>query len=235
MTNDETSIDVSEDMKSALRTLAKPVRIAVFTAAGCPHCPHAVRAANTLASLSPNITANIIDIETSPEQARRFNIRSVPMTVIDDDLLINHVVTAAQLAERILSRSRDEFSAEALLSQVETNNIEMASRTLCTRGHAAGAFLSAWKASTLSSRMGLMLVAANALEESPHVLDEIVQRLIAVLATNDTAMRGDTADLLGQIGHEDARKPLEALLRDSNEDIVEIAEEALQRLEERNG
>ena len=55
--------------------------------------------------------------------------------------------------------------------------------------------------------------------------------LINLLGAEDDALRGDTADLLGQIGHPGARKPLQALLHDPNPDIVEIAEEALEGLE----
>jgi glutaredoxin len=216
--------------RAALCRLARPARVYVFTTSECPHCPHAVRAANTLALLSPDVTTTIIDVPAFPKLAERFNIRSVPMTVVDEELFINRVVTAGKLADNILSRDDGGFAAHALLSQVETGNIDTASRRLSGGGTGADAFLSAWKASSLSSRMGLMLAAKQSLQEKPDVLDAIVNGLIGLLGTGDLPMRGDTADLLGQIGHESARGPLEALLGDQDADIVEIAEEALEHL-----
>jgi HEAT repeat protein len=46
----------------------------------------------------------------------------------------------------------------------------------------------------------------------------------------DPSRRGDTADLLGRIGHPDARPILEALMSDSNPEVAEAAEEALEEL-----
>jgi HEAT repeat protein len=43
-------------------------------------------------------------------------------------------------------------------------------------------------------------------------------------------LRGDTADLLGQIGHPSAREALKSLLKDPNPDVAEIAKEALEAL-----
>ncbi|MFH1755588.1 MAG: HEAT repeat domain-containing protein, partial [Candidatus Latescibacterota bacterium] len=65
-----------------------------------------------------------------------------------------------------------------------------------------------------------------------RVLHGIVDGLIAVLRSGDMALKGDTADLLGTIGHPHAAEPLQELLQSDNADIVEIAEEALQNLRE---
>jgi len=219
-----------DDLESRLRDLTQPAEILVFISPACPHCPQAVRAANALALASRRITAAIIDAERFPELAERFKVRSVPMTVLDGELLINEVVSAAELAGKILARGTDEYEREVFLSLVTTGNIDAAAERLVESGHGAESFLAAWQESTLSSRMGLMLIGETALERAPGILNGIVVGLIAGLGTQDDALRGDTADLLGQIGQPDAREALEALLEDANADVAEIAEEALERL-----
>ena len=84
--------------------------------------------------------------------------------------------------------------------------------------------------------MGLFLVAEEALRWNPEGLMDLVPGLISGLEgegplAQDPSRKGDTADLLGQIGHPDARPVLEALSRDSNEEVAEAAQEALNDLD----
>ena len=84
--------------------------------------------------------------------------------------------------------------------------------------------------------MGLFLVAEEALKWNPDGLGDLAAHLIRGLEgegdlSNDPSRRGDTADLLGQIGHPDARPVLEALTRDENEEVAEAAREALSELD----
>jgi len=52
-----------------------------------------------------------------------------------------------------------------------------------------------------------VLAAEQTLDAKPEVLYPMVPDLIRLLEAEDASLRGDTADLLGQIGHPDARKP----------------------------
>jgi hypothetical protein len=182
--------------------------------------------------LNKNVTVTIIDIEIFPQLGERYKVRSVPMIVIDDELLINQVVPIQELADKIVSKGSDSYAEAAFLSLVNTGNIDKAVNRLLDGGH-DGHFLSSWRKSTLSSRIALQMVATEAMERDPAILYGIVQGLIAELSSNDDSLKGDTADLLGMIGHPDAKAPLEALLHDDNPDIVEIAEDALDSLESR--
>jgi HEAT repeat protein len=61
-------------------------------------------------------------------------------------------------------------------------------------------------------------------------MDSLVPDLIPATKSEDAALRGDTADLLGQIGHPSTKEALESLLKDPNPDVIEIAEEALESI-----
>ncbi|NOZ19641.1 MAG: hypothetical protein GXP25_00985 [Planctomycetes bacterium] len=227
MTRRTQSVNLSGDIEGRLRALAQPAELLVFIASLCPHCPEAARAANALALCSPQITTAVIDAEHFPDLAKRFKVQSVPMIVLDGELLIDEVVPAKELAQHVLARGTDSYERAVFLSQVKTGNTDRATKHLLKGTRSAGSFLSAWTDSTFHVRLALMLVAEDALAENPAILNPIVAELIDLLGTKDDALRGDTADLLGRIGHPDAREPLQTLLRDPNADIVEIAEEAL--------
>ena len=116
------------------------------------------------------------------------------------------------------------------LGLVEAGNLDGAVAWLAKRPENRLPFLAAWKGSALSQRMALLLAAEQALEGDGAFFDAIVGGLIELLETEDTALKGDTIDLLGQIGHPDAREPLESLRKDEDPDIVDVAEEALENL-----
>lgn len=226
------NLPVEDDVAKGIRALKRPVDITVFITSSCPNCPRAVRAANQLAILSQKVTVTIIDVEVFPQLGERYKIRSVPMTVIDGEMLINQVTPIQELAKKIVSKDSDAYEEEVFLSMVNTGNIEMASKRLIDRGQGE-CFLASWRKSSLSSRIALQLVATEVIQREPEILHGIVGGLIAELSSNDVALKGDTADLLGMIGHPAAREPLEALLQDANPDIVEIAGDALDNLKSR--
>lgn len=233
--NIQSVANLPENLESDLHTLEKPSEILVFVSSSCPHCPHAVRAAHLMALNSQQVTVSVIDVQRFEEFTNTFKIRSVPMIVIDRSLMINEAIAPAKLAELIISKESDDFREKALLSLVAFGNIDKALQLLVKSENGAGIFLSAWKKSIMSQRMGLMLMAEQALDEDESVFNSIVPGLVDVLKMEDATLRGDTADLLGQIGHPDAIEPLKELLKDENEDVVEIVKEAIEQIESVKG
>ena len=227
--------NLPEDLKAGLNALEKPAEIQVFIASTCPHCPQAVRAAHLMALNSKQVTTAVIDVQRFSEFTNTFKIRSVPMIVIDSSLMINEALAPAKLAELVLSRDSADFLEKGLSSLVAFGNIDKALKLQLDLSNGADIFLSAWKKSIMSQRMGMMLMAEQALEENAVVFNTIVSGLIDVLKTEDVTLRGDTADLLGQVGHPDAIEPLKALLNDDNEDVVEIAKEAIEKTDTETG
>jgi HEAT repeat protein len=77
------------------------------------------------------------------------------------------------------------------------------------------------------------MAAEEALEAGREVLDHLVADLVPILCAEDATLRGDTADLLGRIGHPAAKDALESLQGDPNPDVAEIASEALEEIGDR--
>lgn len=216
-----------------LDDLEQDTDILLFIAPGCPVCPHQVKAVATVALANPRIAVEIVDATQDPELAQRYDIQSVPTTIIDDELVLVGVTPAPKLAARLVERQ--ESGEKVLLeSLLESGRHSDAGERLAS-GRATEAFVELWERSTLESRMGLMLAAEEALERNPEGLHDLVPQLVAGLEgdgplTGDEARKGDTADLLGRIGHPAARPALERLAVDANEQVAEAARAALDEI-----
>lgn len=219
-------------LEGPLEKLEKDTDILLFISPGCPSCPHQVRSVATLTLASPRISVEIVDVNQEAEFAAQYGIRSVPTTVVDDELIMVGVIPAPELALRILAQQGPDGDKVIYASLVESGRFTDAAAHLWD-GTAIETFGELWSKSTLEKRMNLFLVAEEALKVDPECMDPLVPILVSGLngegpLSQDDARRGDTADLLGQIAHPDARPVLEALTRDSNSQIAEAAEEALE-------
>ncbi len=226
--------DPGESWVERLAALERPAELLVFVGASCPHCPGAVRSANRLALASALVTVSIADVEVHAKLAERFNVRAVPLTILDGSLAVSGVVGSAELVDKILSRDDDSHGEDLLMSLVEQGRFDETARQI-RADPGATHFLTIWKGSTTSLRIGLMMAVETALEGDRVALDGLVPGLLPILGTEDPVLRGDTADLLGRIGHRAATDALRTLLEDPNPHVAEIASEALEEIEVRDG
>ena len=215
-----------------LSELVEPVEIVIFTAQGCPNCPHGVRAAEALAAANSMVTVSVVDTGESAELASRFQVRSVPTIVVNGELTIVGVVTQEELAHHIVEFQGPAADDAIFVSLVTSGRLDDATSRL-VHGRGISAFATLWNESTLEGRIGLSLAAQNAIEEDAGSLDTLVEQILPGLETDDDARRGDTADLLGASGPESARSAVENLLSDAHPDVAEASEDALASIDER--
>ncbi len=217
-----------------LEPLTDDVEILLFIAPGCQVCPHQIRAAATVALANPLVHLEIVDATQDPALARRYDIGSVPTTIIDGDVVLVGLTPAPELARTLVERQGPDAETVVLASLLEAGRHADAGQRLAD-GSATDAFIELWERSSMEGRMGLMLAVEAALDLDPDGLAPLVPRLVAGLdghgpLSDDEARRGDTADLLGRIGHPDARPALERLSHDNNEQVAEAARAALDEL-----
>jgi hypothetical protein len=213
--------------------LDQPVELWVFIARACPHCPQTVRTILQVALANPLISVMIFDAQVFDKLAKEYKVLSAPTTIIDRGLSLTGALQLNDFVDLILSRGDNQYKSQALNSLVESGRFDQALSLLEEDG-GSSVFFGVWKKSTTSSRIGLMLAVEKLLATNPNALDQILQDLFPLLQSDDAALRGDTADLLGQIGKPVAIEPLRALLQDSNPDVKEIAAEAIETIEEQN-
>jgi hypothetical protein len=207
----------------------QPAELLVFVTAGCPHCPQAVRAAIALALVWPLVEVTVVDVAAFPLLAQRHGVRSAPTTVLDRELAVVGLVSAAKLERLVLDRGSAAHRRAVLLSCVEVGRFEEAGERLCGPG-GAEAFGDLWRSASMSGRMGLLLAAEEAVARAPSALDPAVPSLLSWLESAGLGVRGDTVQLLGVIACPTAAQPLAALCRDPDPDLAEAAAEALARV-----
>jgi glutaredoxin-like protein len=97
---------LSDETRDALGTLDRPVHIQVFSTPTCPYCPRAVHLAYQFALESDLVSADGVEVTGFLDLARRYNVSSVPKTVLNDkvefvgalpeEVLLEHVRKAAE-------------------------------------------------------------------------------------------------------------------------------------------
>jgi len=88
--------------RKKLRQMNKPVHIQVFVTPTDTFCPGQARLAHAFALESPKITADVVEMQEFPLLAQNYNIRSVPLTVINEFIRLEGVAGETQLLEKVL-------------------------------------------------------------------------------------------------------------------------------------
>ena len=73
-------------IEKRIKNINKKVHIQVFVTLTCPYCPTAVMTAHKLAIKNSNIIADMIESSTFTPLAIKYNVTSVPKTVINETL-----------------------------------------------------------------------------------------------------------------------------------------------------
>jgi glutaredoxin-like protein len=93
---------LSMDTRKKLRQVNQEVRIQVFVTPRCPYCPTLARLAHAMALESPRIAADVVEIQEFPSLAQTYGVRSVPLTVINENIQVAGAVPENQLVEKVL-------------------------------------------------------------------------------------------------------------------------------------
>jgi hypothetical protein len=193
-----------EAVRGLMERMERDTELMLFVEPGCRACPHQVRAVATVTLASPHVALEIIDVSLEPELAAQYEIRAVPTTVVDDELVMVGVMPAQELAWRLVERQGPEAERLVFGALVGSGRHTDAAERL-SDGRVTEVFLDLWAGNELEGRMALLHVAAEALLLDPTCLDELEPRMLAAL---------------------------EAELRDPDPDVAEPAEEAADALRE---
>jgi thiol-disulfide isomerase/thioredoxin len=229
-------LELAERLQGTLGALEKETELLLFVSPGCAVCPHQLRSAATVALASPNVVLDVVDAAQEPELAARYEVRSVPTTVVDDELIMMGVVAPGELALRLVERQGPDAAERVFRTLLNAGHTTAAAERVAD-GRGTDAFLELWESSDPDQRPELLAVAEESLLYDPFGLAPLVPRLVAALdgdgpMASDEAHRADTAELLGKTGDDDARAPLERLASDPSPMVAKEAARALAELEE---
>jgi hypothetical protein len=214
-----------------LMKLTAPTHLMILMAAMCPHCPAVVRSALSLAVRQSLITLAIVDAVEFSDLAERYKVKSTPTIIINDGFTLVGQVKAQDLVEHIVFQADPDSFTATLESMINSGRAEDAAGLIC-KSRRPEALLPLYRSKEFSTRMGVLVAMEEALEQNPRVLDPIVEELTKLLFHEEVGLRGDTADLLGNIGNPAAVPALRKAAEDPDEDVRDAVKEALERLEQ---
>jgi glutaredoxin-like protein len=93
--------DFSETARAVIEAIARPVHVQVFVTPGCPYCPKAARMAHQLAMVNPSVLAEVVEANEFQNLSERYQVRSVPMTVINDRIQFVGSLSEAKVLEAV--------------------------------------------------------------------------------------------------------------------------------------
>jgi hypothetical protein len=221
---------VSESI-SSLNNLKSPAGILVLMADACPHCPAVVRMILTFAVHQPLVNVHIVDAMQFADLREQYKVRSTPTIVINEAATFVGQVTEEQIVSQLLPNTKEGSLTEVFKSMIDAGRAEDAAELLC-REKRPQDILPIYRSEEFSTRMGALLVMDEALQIDPRSLHPILDDLIKLSSGEDIALRGDTAELLANIGDPVAIPALKALLEDENPDVREAAQDALESFQE---
>lgn len=79
-----TGQQIDEGLLRKIQSIDKKVHMKILVSLSCTMCPDLVTACQRIASLNPNITAEVYDIHHFHELKKKYNVMSVPCLVIND-------------------------------------------------------------------------------------------------------------------------------------------------------
>jgi glutaredoxin-like protein len=98
--------DLSEDTKTKLKTLDKPVHIRVFVTLTCPYCAIAAGLAHKFAIESEMVKSDVIEISEFPHLGQKYSVMGVPKIVINERTELVGAVPEDQFVAHILQTAK---------------------------------------------------------------------------------------------------------------------------------
>ncbi len=93
---------LSMDTRKRLRAINSPVHMQVFVTPDSVYCPSMARMAHALALANEHITADVIELKEFPALGKKYGVRSVPLTVINDYTEALGVVLEPELVTKVV-------------------------------------------------------------------------------------------------------------------------------------
>lgn len=93
---------LSEKTIEKLKEITKPYNVQVFATPTWPHCPPAAVLAYNFAIANDNITSDVVEIQEFPNLADKYEVLSVPKTVMNGSAEIVGAVPEAVFLEKVM-------------------------------------------------------------------------------------------------------------------------------------
>jgi HEAT repeat protein len=205
---------------------ASPPDALLFITPTCPHCPVVLQGLSELVKQAAIGKLTVVNVAAHPEIAEEYGVRAAPWLRLGPFTLTG-AHTPAELKQWVEWCDSDAGMVNYIEQLLKDGSIKPAGEFIAEDTQRLKHLLSfmADPGKSLNVRAG-----ASALLESYHdaaPLQQLLPLLAELSKHADHRVRADACNLLGQTGSAAARPWLETCLKDSSEEVREIAAESL--------
>ena len=204
----------------------------LFIAPGCPHCASALQGLKVLVKQGIIGNLTVIDVEKHPEMAAELGVRAAPWLRLGSFTLTG-AHTPAELRQWAEWANGDAGIAHYVEHLLKQGGYKQTVAFIAADSNRLKPLLSivANPEAKIEVRLGVSALLET-YANSPE-LQHLLPSLAELAKHADHRVRADACHLLGLTGITEARNYVERCLRDPNEEVREIAEEAMERLEKK--
>jgi len=201
----------------------------LLIATGCQHCPSVLQSLCELVKEGKLSSIEVVNIVEDPERARSLNVRSVPWLKLGEFELLGLKSKTEILKWIKKSATPDDMSAyfEELMVSGEISKVHKLIEEQPQQMKTLFKIM-ADENSGLSARIGVGAIIEQL--EGSEILTQNINELAKYCKHKQARVRSDACYYLGLTHHPDAEKYIRPLLKDTNSEVKEIAEEALAEL-----
>lgn len=203
-----------------------PINALLFTTPGCPHCAGVKAALNTLLQEGLIASLEVLDASIETERAQTLGIKSVPWFTLGA-LQFDGAMSLGELrlwAERAARADGIKTYFYEMLKSGKRAKVEQLIREHPEHSAVLGDLLLDPEAS-MAVRIGIGAVLEEL--QGSGLLDALVPKLEQILKQQEPRNRADAAHYLSLIANPAALNILRNYLDDADEEVREIAQEAL--------
>jgi hypothetical protein len=205
----------------------------LFTAPGCPHCATVMRGLGELAKQGLIGKLTVVNVAAHPEQAAEQGVRATPWLRLGPFTLTG-AHSPAELRRWAEWANGEEGIAHYVEHLLKQGSYKQAVAFIEADTQRLKPLLAI--IADPRAKIGIRLGVSALLEAHANTpaLQNLLPQLADLTRHADHRVRADACHLLGLTGSAAARTHVEACLKDTNEEVREIAAEAMEKLEKRD-
>ena len=220
------------DVLSLIGSIELPAILRLFVASACPHCPKAVRQLIALCLNAETIYLDIVDAFRFASAEDR--IQSVPTLILEGGFRWSGAIDLQEVVHSAVHRDPMGIglqSLENLVSDGQADRIvDMMKRYRCI----PPAFVDLLVHPQWQIRLGAMVAVETLAADMPELARMLADPLWSRFSDVEDRIKGDLLYVMGEIGAAGPYRDriLDVLSRETNPEVIEAAQEALEKIGE---
>ena len=226
--------ELSQKIRTDLEKIDIPIKLKLFVAQECPHCPIMVEKMINIASECKNIELHIIDPAIFTDEGEANSIMSVPCLVLDDAYRWTGNVAVEEVVDVLINRDVSTIKAVNLRRILEDGKASWLAEQMIAKDMIFPEFIKLVLHEIWSVRLGAIVVIEELAEVNMKLANTISPFLWEHFSKAPEDVQGDIFYVMGEAGSMDDKDLIEKKLESiETVELQEAGEDAIEAIESR--